>query len=304
MKKIKKFSQILNESKESVVNEGLAEDLLQKFGYKDVSELKNRKKVMTKLESLLRELQEDEKEEEESEEEVNIDVNVEIEDEEKKSNKEDEDEDEESVSEEGDELDLDLDLGGEEDTTEEPEKEEEPEKSEKELDKEIKDIGSEESEEDTDKKQKGKKILSFDEFVSDKVEESVDTNDRFYNLSEIVEKYKDTNEGMLCEKCGKVHEGACEAYEKLEGHAKKMKEDGASDEEIKKMHPEVSDKDLNEAKINSDKEFEEYATTVLKKAFGSEFDEAKAKETIDGLKSKYKDDYGAMIGALTSGLGE
>tara|TARA_B100000767_G_scaffold36828_1_gene31157 strand:+ start:1288 stop:2178 length:891 start_codon:yes stop_codon:yes gene_type:complete len=34
--------------------------------------------------------------------------------------------------------------------------------------------------------------------------------------------------------------------EELKGHAKKMKEDGVSDEEIKKMHPEVSDEDLNE----------------------------------------------------------
>jgi hypothetical protein len=38
-----------------------------------------------------------------------------------------------------------------------------------------------------------------------------------------------------------------ELNEELKGHAKKMKEDGVSDEEIKKMHPEVSDEDLNEA---------------------------------------------------------
>ena len=36
--------------------------------------------------------------------------------------------------------------------------------------------------------------------------------------------------------------------EELSGHAKKMKEDGLSDDEIKKMHPEVTDEDLNEAK--------------------------------------------------------
>ena len=61
---------------------------------------------------------------------------------------------------------------------------------------------------------------------------------------------------------------------------------------------------LKEAEINSDKEFEEYAMTVLQKAFGNEFDEAKAKETIDGIMKKFKDDYGAMVGALTSGLGK
>ena len=43
--------------------------------------------------------------------------------------------------------------------------------------------------------------------------------------------------------------------------------------------------------------------TVLKNAFGDEFDEAKAQEVIDGLKSKHSGDYGAMVGALQSSLG-
>ena len=42
--------------------------------------------------------------------------------------------------------------------------------------------------------------------------------------------------------------------EELKGHAKKMKEDGISDEEIKKMHPEVTDEDLNEAKFSFSKD--------------------------------------------------
>jgi hypothetical protein len=37
--------------------------------------------------------------------------------------------------------------------------------------------------------------------------------------------------------------------EELTGHAKKMKEDGISNKEIKKMHPEVTDKDLEEEYI-------------------------------------------------------
>ena len=40
--------------------------------------------------------------------------------------------------------------------------------------------------------------------------------------------------------------------EKLTGHAKKMKEDGISDKEIKKMHPEVTDDDLQEEFISED----------------------------------------------------
>ena len=61
---------------------------------------------------------------------------------------------------------------------------------------------------------------------------------------------------------------------------------------------------VNEAEIKSDEEFEEYAFTVLKKAFGSDFDEAKAKEVVDGILSKSDGDYGAAVGMLTSSLGE
>jgi len=61
---------------------------------------------------------------------------------------------------------------------------------------------------------------------------------------------------------------------------------------------------VNEAEIKSDAEFKEYSFTVLKKAFGDEFDETKAQEVIDGLTSKYSGDYGAMVGALQSSLGK
>jgi hypothetical protein len=61
---------------------------------------------------------------------------------------------------------------------------------------------------------------------------------------------------------------------------------------------------VNEAEIKSDDEFKEYAMTVLKKAFGDDFDEAKAGEAIDGILKKCGDDYGACVGMLTSSLGE
>lgn len=60
---------------------------------------------------------------------------------------------------------------------------------------------------------------------------------------------------------------------------------------------------VTEAEINSDEDFKEYAFTVLKKAFGDEFDEAKAKEAVDGILAKADGDFGAAIGMLTSGLG-
>lgn len=61
---------------------------------------------------------------------------------------------------------------------------------------------------------------------------------------------------------------------------------------------------VTEAEVKSDEEFQEYAMTVLKKAFGEDFDEAKAQETIDGILGKADGDYGAAVGMLTSSLGE
>ena len=61
---------------------------------------------------------------------------------------------------------------------------------------------------------------------------------------------------------------------------------------------------IYEAEIKSDDEFKDYAFDVLKKAFGTDFDEAKATKTVDGILSKAKNDYGKAIGMLTAGLGE
>lgn len=61
---------------------------------------------------------------------------------------------------------------------------------------------------------------------------------------------------------------------------------------------------VNEAEVTSDEEFNEYAITVLQKAFGEDYDEAKAKKVIDGILAKVDGDYGTAVGMLTSSLGE
>ena len=66
----------------------------------------------------------------------------------------------------------------------------------------------------------------------------------------------------------------------------------------------LSESVVTEAEVTSDEEFKEYAFTVLQKAFGDEFEEAKAQEVVDGLIAKHTGDYGAMVGALTSSLGQ
>ena len=73
--------------------------------------------------------------------------------------------------------------------------------------------------------------------------------------------------------------------------------------EVLETFPPINESQVTEAEVSSDEEFAEYATTVLQKAFGEDFDEAKAQEVIDGLISKYSGDYGAMVGALQSSLG-
>ena len=65
----------------------------------------------------------------------------------------------------------------------------------------------------------------------------------------------------------------------------------------------INESKLNEAEVKSDEDFKEYAFAVLQKAFGEDFDEAKAQEVVDGLLSKHGEEYGAAIGALTASLG-
>jgi len=60
---------------------------------------------------------------------------------------------------------------------------------------------------------------------------------------------------------------------------------------------------VNEKEITNDADFKDYAMAILKDAHGDKFDEAKAMEVVNGLKDKYKDDYGAMVGALQSTMG-
>lgn len=86
---------------------------------------------------------------------------------------------------------------------------------------------------------------------------------------------------------------------------KKLKQIKADKEEQDRMKKAQAKRaKVNEADVSSDDEFREYAMTVLKKAFGDDFDEAKAGEVVDGILKKCGDDYGSAVGMLTSSLGE
>ncbi len=64
----------------------------------------------------------------------------------------------------------------------------------------------------------------------------------------------------------------------------------------------MESEEVNEAEVKTEAEFKEYAEKVLKKAHKDDYDEAKAKETIDGILKKSDGDLGAAVGMLTSGL--
>ena len=66
---------------------------------------------------------------------------------------------------------------------------------------------------------------------------------------------------------------------------------------------------VNEANetVKDEKSFREYAEAKLKEVHGEEYDEAKAKETIDGILEDNKElvekgDWGALVGFLNKGV--
>jgi len=98
-----------------------------------------------------------------------------------------------------------------------------------------------------------------------------------------------------------------EADDKAEGtEIVKEEEEVLPDDSIAEKFRKLAEKQfgsVNEKEIKSADEFKEYAMAILKDAHGDKFDEAKAMEVVDGLKDKYGEDYGAMVGALQSTMG-
>ena len=69
----------------------------------------------------------------------------------------------------------------------------------------------------------------------------------------------------------------------------------------------VNEQNVNEGEIKSEKDFREYAHSKMKEAFGDDYDETKANETIDGILKDNKElvdkeDWGALVGVLNKGM--
>jgi hypothetical protein len=187
-----------------------------------------------------------------------------------------------------------------------------------------------EYDEEEEKKDEGN-ILNFDSFIAErynKVIEEVGKDEMEAKAETIEDEVKDEEAGAAGEAIP-VEKG--DGSESAAGIAATTMEKGKPKEEPESKGEEFVTKDqevteepetakdeagteeggkivvkeskIEEKEITSDKEFEEYAMEILKAAHGDDFDEAKAKEVVDGLKSKYKEDYGAMVGALQSSMG-
>lgn len=230
MKSITKFSDLQTEKQkilESIKkNHGkTAIDIAKNLGYNSLEEVAKEKKLLTKLESLLKSLP--------NKEDVSEDEAKEIEAKEKKKSKEkslETEEEEEAVSKGKDDNEV----------------------AESEEDK-----SADENEETTEKVNKKSSI----KVSNDKNKRRIQTFEDFVKTT-----YKSNKD--VSEETGKVNEF-----------------------------------EINEKDITTEDDFKEYAKNLLQQAHGDDYDETKADETINGLISKYEDDFGAMIGALQSSMG-
>ena len=380
MKSIKKFSATSNKGTSilesaTLTPEALAE-LVKKLGYNNIDEIKKEKALLSKLESLLKEVN--------PKDDISEDDAEDIEDkvksigepkslEDKSGDKEEDDstkDEETEVSEEDEEEDTSKEIEDDiVDLGEPEEKEEEEGETVVTNNQEITD----EVEEETEKKPVAtRRIMTFEDFIKEEdvtvnknvsyqddeeedednalpVADSVDTT-KEVKESDTVENSpiksfsKFVSESYLSEEADNGPELKEETPDQNGIALPIAKGDGpktaaaVSDEIVKLGEPEEKDEkegeelvtkdqtvtevpatskdepavqgtvvvkegNISEKEIKSDAEFAEYATELLKSAHGDKFDEAKAKEVIDGLKSKYKEDFGAMVGALQSAMG-
>lgn len=330
MKSIKKFSTEMNQPKsilESIDSKALTE-LINGMGFKDIHELKKEKALLTKLEALLKEVnpvsEDDAAEIEDTllkkaapksleskagkkEPEVAIGTNSEVAEEEESEVAEEELEEESEVAPKPTRKIMTF----EDFTQEKTESNEEEELEEEELEEE------ELEETVTSNYLNNSAVKSFSQFVAESyVSEKADNGPALQD-EEI--DYEGSIVLPIAKGDGPKSASNIEDAMADMGEPKKLKDaEGetlvTADQEIKK-EPETAKDDveghgkvivestINEEDITSNEQFKEYAEAVLKKAFGDEYDEAKAQEVVDGLTSKYSGDYGAMIGALTNSLG-
>jgi X-linked retinitis pigmentosa GTPase regulator len=146
-------------------------------------------------------------------------------------------------------------------------------------------------------------VKSFSQFVAESYNQSDESSLSEAKIS--LSDFFDTNIDKHKNKSSFMKAAIKAGFKKadVESLIDDVEQGGDSYTELSKDIFNESSSEVNEADIKSDDEFKEYAEAILKKAFGDDYDEAKAQEVVDGLTSKYSGDYGAMVGALQSTMG-
>jgi hypothetical protein len=321
MKHIKKFSQLVTESTGKAAE---IQEVVKKLGYNSLEEIKQEKALLTKLEGLMKELG--------KAGDVSEDEAEEIEDEvvakgtpkslAAKMGKKEEDGEpggEEGLEEdEAEEIEDDTVKLGEPADHEEEEGEEVVTKDQKITSK----VPSVSDDETQGTKVPKARIMTFEEFIREnevtinkKVSYQDDEEEDEDNALPVAEADEYGIHVPLTMGDGSrtaasianqvVSLGEPEDHEEEEGEVVVT-----SDQDITQK-PKTSKDETHiqatvvvEAKVTSEKDFEEYAMSVLKKAHPENFDQEIADKVVADLKTKYKGDFGAMVGALQSGMGK
>jgi len=134
----------------------------------------------------------------------------------------------------------------------------------------------------------------------ERLKENSSSDDVSYMIDRLEEAYVEEGNAFGAARAEAIANGDSEFT--VDGETYPVEDVDAEDKENAEEFAAES-KEVNEAEVTSDEEFTEYAKSVLQKAFGDDFDEAKAQETIDGILSKAEGDYGAAVGMLQSSLG-
>jgi hypothetical protein len=134
----------------------------------------------------------------------------------------------------------------------------------------------------------------------ERLKENSSSDDVSYMIDRLEEAYVEEGNAFGAARAEAIANGDSEFT--VDGETYPVEDVDAEDKENAEEFAEESN-EVNEAEVTSDEEFTEYAKSVLQKAFGDGFDEAKAQETIDGILSKAEGDYGAAVGMLQSSLG-
>lgn len=311
MRRVKKFSEMVNESSNRAAE---IQEVVKKLGYSSLEEIKKEKALLTKLEGLMKELG--------TARDVSEDEAEEIEDETVAKGEP------KSLAGMAGEKEEDGEPGGTaevaEDAAEEIEDETvamgEPEDHSEEegeavvtMDQEVTDkVPAEADDEDAGNAVPKARIMTFEEFIQEK-EVTVNKHVTYQSDEEEPEDYSvpvAASADPLAEDSAEEIEdetvamGEPQDHSEAEGEVVVTRDQEVTEEpETSEDEPEEHGEVVVEKEITNEKDFEEYAMEIMKQAHPDDFDEEIATKVVTDLKAKYKGDFGAMVGALQSGMG-